>query len=75
MFNAGPAHGEAIGQYGGDPLYHASLAASEYEALAKQFGFEVIQHVTNDVVAGGRRYGFVNAGELRKCRLLAQRFR
>jgi SAM-dependent methyltransferase len=54
MFNAGPAHGEAIGQYRGDPLYHASLAASEYEALAKQFGFEVIQHVTNDVKAGGR---------------------
>jgi hypothetical protein len=33
MFNTGPAHGEAIGQYRGDPLYHASLAPSEYEAL------------------------------------------
>jgi len=26
MFNAGPAHGEAIGTFRGDPLYHASLA-------------------------------------------------
>ncbi len=33
MFNTGPAHGEAIGYYRGDPLYHASLDAAEYEAL------------------------------------------
>jgi trans-aconitate methyltransferase len=25
MFNTGPAHGEAIGKYRGEPLYHASL--------------------------------------------------
>jgi len=25
MFNTGPTHGEAIGSYRGDPLYHASL--------------------------------------------------
>ena len=25
MFNTGPAHGEAVGNYRGDPLYHASL--------------------------------------------------
>src|SRR6266581_4260079 len=24
MFNTGPEHGEAIGEFGGDPLYHAS---------------------------------------------------
>ena len=54
MFNTGPGHGEAIGQYRGDPLYHASLAPSEYGALLRQFGFEVVQHSANDQQAGGR---------------------
>jgi len=54
LFNAGPAAGEAIGEYRGDPLYHASLAAAEYESLAKSIGFEVIHHVAEDQAAGGR---------------------
>ena len=54
MFNAGPAHGEAIGEFGGDPLYHASLAPSEYQALLDRSGFEVILHKANDPAAGGR---------------------
>jgi cyclopropane fatty-acyl-phospholipid synthase-like methyltransferase len=54
MFNAGPQHGEGIGQYKGDPLYHASLSPAEYEALAGCFGFRVIQHTANDAAAGGR---------------------
>jgi hypothetical protein len=32
MFNTGPAHGEAVGEYRGDPLYHASLGPNEYMA-------------------------------------------
>ncbi len=31
MFNTGPAFGEAIGSYRGDPLYHASLDPAEYD--------------------------------------------
>src|SRR5258705_9652092 len=54
MFNAGPRHGEAIGNYRGDPLYHASLAPSEYKALINRFGFEVVEHASNDERAGGR---------------------
>lgn len=54
MFNAGPQHGEAIGEYEGDPLYHASLSRAEYETLAGRFGFQVIQHIANDAAAGGR---------------------
>jgi SAM-dependent methyltransferase len=54
MFNAGPVHGEGIGCYRGDPLYHASLAPAEYDALLTQFGFEVVQHAINDASAGGR---------------------
>jgi SAM-dependent methyltransferase len=54
MFNAGPAHGEAIGSYRGDPLYHASLAPAEYADLIEQSGFAVIEHAANDARAGGR---------------------
>jgi SAM-dependent methyltransferase len=54
MFNTGPEDGEAIGSYRGDPLYHASLAPSEYVALIDGIGFEVIDHAVNDARAGGR---------------------
>jgi cyclopropane fatty-acyl-phospholipid synthase-like methyltransferase len=54
MFNTGPQHGEAIGTYRGDPLYHASLAPAEYRALIDRFGFEPIEHNANDARAGGR---------------------
>jgi SAM-dependent methyltransferase len=54
MFNTGPQHGEAIGSYRGDPLYHASLARREYETLIDCFGFEVIEHAAEDQRAGGR---------------------
>jgi SAM-dependent methyltransferase len=54
MFNAGPGHGEAVDSYRGDPLYHASLDTSEYEALLADFGFELIEHSVNDPAKGGR---------------------
>jgi SAM-dependent methyltransferase len=54
MFNAGPAKGEAIGSYRGDPLYHASLDPTDYEALLAGAGFELIEHSINDPAKGGR---------------------
>ena len=54
MFNAGPSHGEAVGHYRGDPLYHASLDPAEYEALLGQAGFETVAHIVEDRNAGGR---------------------
>jgi SAM-dependent methyltransferase len=54
MFNTGPQRGEAIGSYRGEPLYHASLGPSEYRALLKQSGFELIDHIVEDPLAGGR---------------------
>jgi SAM-dependent methyltransferase len=54
MFNAGPAYGEVVGSYRGDPLYHASLSAAEYEEALRRTGFEVVAHVTEDHDAGGR---------------------
>jgi hypothetical protein len=54
MFNTGPQHGEGVGEYKGDPLYHASLSPDEYEALITRFEFRVLEHATNDAQAGGR---------------------
>jgi len=54
MFKAGFSHGEAVGSYRGDPLYHASLDATEYQALLTDFGFELIEHSINDPAKGGR---------------------
>ena len=54
MFNTGPDHGEAIGEFEGDPLYHASLARADYESLLAQSGFRVIARVASDPAAGGR---------------------
>ncbi len=54
MFNTGPQHGEAVGEYRGDPVYHASLSPAEYGGLIARFGFHVLKHVANDAEAGGR---------------------
>jgi SAM-dependent methyltransferase len=61
MFNAGPSKGEAIGAYRGDPLYHASLDPSEYEALLIGNGFELIEHAINDPAKGGRIFWLARA--------------
>lgn len=53
MFTSGPAHGEAIGSFAGEPLYHASLDAAEYRSLLDQNGFRVVSHVVEDPDCGG----------------------
>ena len=42
VFTSGPEHGEAIGEWQGEPLYHASLAQEEYRGLLEENGFEVL---------------------------------
>lgn len=53
MFTSGPAHGEAIGNFAGEPLYHASLDAAEYRSLLDRNGFRVVSHVVEDPDCGG----------------------
>ncbi|MDF2398722.1 methyltransferase domain-containing protein [Pseudomonas sp. 3MA1] len=48
LFTSGPAAGEAIGQFQGEALYHASLDPGEYCTLLDTHGFEVVQHVSED---------------------------
>lgn len=54
MFNAGPAHGEVVGSYRGESLYHASLSPVEYEGQLSHAGFEILTHIVEDDSAGGR---------------------
>ncbi len=54
LFNSGPEHGEAIGNFEGDLLYHASLAEPEYRSLLSENGFSVLTHATRDPDCGHR---------------------
>lgn len=53
MFTSGPEHGEAVGEFGGEPLYHASLDAKEYRTLLDANGFEVVDFTPEDPDCGG----------------------
>lgn len=61
MFNAGFSKGEVVGSYRGDPLYHASLDPSEYQALLASFGFELIEHSLDHPTKGGRAFWLARA--------------
>jgi SAM-dependent methyltransferase len=52
MFTSGPSHGEAIGVYKDEPLYHGSLDGAEYRSLLNQNGFNVVSHVNEDATCG-----------------------
>lgn len=53
LFTSGPGHGEAIGSFEGEPLYHGSLGPAEYRALLDDNGFSVVDHVIEDPECGG----------------------
>jgi predicted TPR repeat methyltransferase len=53
MFTSGPADGEAIGTFEGEPLYHASLAPDSYRHLLSDIGFSVVEHIAGDPDCGG----------------------
>jgi SAM-dependent methyltransferase len=53
MFTSGPADGEAMGTFEGEPLYHASLAPDAYRRLLSQIGFAVVTHIADDPDCGG----------------------
>lgn len=53
LFTSGTSEGEAISSYHGEPLYHASLDAAEYQQLLSINGFSVRDHIVNDPECGG----------------------
>lgn len=54
MFTSGPDHGTAIGEFQGEPLFHASLSPDDYRQNLEIHGFALIDHVAEDPRAGGR---------------------
>jgi hypothetical protein len=52
LFTSGPGAGESIGEFEGEPLYHASLDPAEYRALLAQAGFTPLDYVANDPACG-----------------------
>lgn len=53
MFTSGDKRGVAMGEFHGEPLYHASLDADEYRALLHDNEFAVVSHVSQDAACGG----------------------
>ncbi len=53
-FTSGPSHGVAMGELEGEQLFHSSLDTEEYRKLLGEAGFEVVAHVGEDDVCGGR---------------------
>jgi SAM-dependent methyltransferase len=54
LFTSGPSHDERVGSYRDEPLYHASLAPTEYRSLLESNGFRVMEHFIHEPVAEGR---------------------
>ena len=53
IFTSGPEHGEAIGEWQGEPLYHASLSPQEYRSLLRSSGFEVLSFKAGTPIGEG----------------------
>ncbi len=53
LFTSGPAEGIAMGEFEGEPLFHASLDPAEYRALLHAHGFDQIAHCAEDQACGG----------------------
>lgn len=53
MFTSGPGDGIAMGEFEGEPLFHASLAPEAYRALLAEHGFTVLEMRAEDPQCGG----------------------
>jgi SAM-dependent methyltransferase len=62
MFTSGPAAGQVIATYRGEPLYHGSLDEAEYRALLEMNGFGVAAHVVEDPTCGEHTVWLAQAG-------------
>jgi len=53
LFTSGSERGEAMGELGGEPLYHGSLDRAEYADLLAENRFSVVRYVEGDPSCGG----------------------
>ncbi|MBC7881240.1 MAG: class I SAM-dependent methyltransferase, partial [Anaerolineae bacterium] len=52
LFTSGSSHGESLGSYHGETLYHASLSCKEYSQLLESNGFNIMAHTAEDANCG-----------------------
>jgi SAM-dependent methyltransferase len=52
LLTTGPERGEVVGEFEGDPLYHASLDPGEYRRALAGAGFSVVAHALRDPWCG-----------------------
>lgn len=52
MFTSGDEDGEQIGEWRGEPLYHASLSTADHRKSLAASGFDLIDHVSGDYTMG-----------------------
>ncbi|HYE27958.1 MAG TPA: class I SAM-dependent methyltransferase [Allosphingosinicella sp.] len=62
MFTTGWGEGVRIGEWQGEPLYHASLDAAEYRRLLAASGFELLEHRLRDPECGEATVWIARAG-------------
>jgi len=62
MFTSGPFYGEALAEYHGNPLYHASLDPAEYRTLLADGGFHVVAHIAEDADCNGHTVWLAQRG-------------
>ncbi|MEM8726396.1 MAG: class I SAM-dependent methyltransferase [Pseudomonadota bacterium] len=53
LFTSGPKPGVTMGDWEGEPLFHASLSQDEYKSLLDAAGFELVEVKTSDPMTGG----------------------
>ena len=63
LFTSGPRHGEAVGSFRGEPLYHASLSPDEYRALFAANGFALVAEKMEDPDCGGHSVWLAQRGQ------------
>ncbi len=64
MFTSGSVHGEGIGEFQGEPLYHGSLDTAEYRSLLEHNGFAVVSHFVEDPSLGGHTVWLAQLGKV-----------
>lgn len=63
MFTSGSRHGEAVGEWRGEPLYHGSLSPEENRAGLDAAGFDLVRHVLDDPDCGGATVWLARRGD------------
>lgn len=53
MFTSGDTAGESVGEWRGEPLYHASLTPGDYRGALDEAGFDLVDSVLDDPDCGG----------------------